>query len=362
MANDNSISEETLMVNSSNLTEECNKWTQNVSSVGLSSIDVSGTFSALTDLGIGTSYFTSLKTALERADKLATNISKLIDMSATDQEEVDDKSASDASSNSYGNATYDRSNSNNSSSGGSAVASVSESDTGSYTADNTDSNTSIKSENETLESTLDDIEEAELVAAFQSIVDESSILEITDLEDYTHIKDLLLESPYLTDDLKEKISSMDENEIITTLSNILVSGELLSDFSKSLITTFDTELKNNYEKATIYDSADSISKVYEYLQKESNFQDQIKEIYFGVSEIEQVDENVITLTRSFVDLLATANNVTYEEILNDPKFQTALLEGMEDINESFHVLSVANEISNDKTSELYSNIIVGDES
>ena len=335
-------SDETLKVNSTNLVDTCNEWKNKVSSIDLSSIDVSSTFSALIDLGIGTSYFSSLQTALTRADKLATNISTLIDMSATDQEEVDDNNAQEASDNSYGNAKYDRDSSSDS--GSSAASSVADSSAGTYTADNSSEDTSINSDNETQENSLDTSEEEEVVTALEELNESKTTIEL--IEEDSVIKNTLLESQYISDDLKEKIATMDENEIKTELSNILESSDLLSDFSKSIIQIFDNDLKNNFEEATVVDSASSISKVYELISKESNFQEQIKEIYLGSTLIEEVDDSVITFTRSYVNLLASTYNVSYEDILNDSKYQEVLLDGIEDIKESFYLISLSNEMSN----------------
>lgn len=359
MANTDSLSDTSVKVNTASLIEACNKWSSDVSGVGLSSIDIASTFSAFTDLGIGTNYFASLKIALERADKLATNISKLIDMSATDQEEADDSSSKKASDNKYGSSQYDRS-SGGSSSDSSAASSVADSSAGDYTSDNTDADLGVNPDNDTQESELDTSDENEIVAALESMFSEDEI-DIESLDDLTVLKEKLLASPNLSDDLKEKISAMDENELLIELTNILASGELVSDFSKTIITIFDNELKEDFENATIYDSAESIAKVYDFLSKDNNFQEKVREIYLGVADYEYVDDNVVELTRSFVDFLAAAKNVSYEDILTDPSYQSDLLEGINELKDSFSIMTVINNLGDDEISLLYSNIIVGDE-
>ena len=354
MANSNANSDTTLLLNSTNLTEACSSWKSKVSGVGLSNIDVSSKFSALIDFGIGANYFSSLKTALERADKLATNISKLIDMVATDQEEIDNKSAEEATENTYGNANYDRKKSSgggSSSSGRAAVAALAATSAGDYTPDNTDKDITIKSENETDKKELDTSEQEEVEVALGSILNENTSTNINVPEESV-IKTTILESQYISEDLKEIIAEMDENEIKTELSNIL-KGSLASDFSKTIIKIFDNDLKEHFKNATVYDSADSISKIYDFISRDNNFQQELKELYLGVSEIEAVDLNSIMLTRSFVDSLAATNNVSYEDILNDSKYQPILLEGIENLKESFYLLSLSKEMENKITTKTY---------
>jgi hypothetical protein len=197
-------------------------------------------------------------------------------MSATDQEEADDSSSKKASDNKYGSSQYDRS-SGGSSSGSSAASSVADSSAGDYTSDNTDADLGVNPDNDTQESELDTSDENEIVAALESMFSEDEI-DIESLDDLTVLKEKLLASPNLSDDLKEKISAMDENELLTELTNILASGELVSDFSKTIITIFDNELKEDFENATIYDYAATITKVYDFSSKDNNFQEKVRAI------------------------------------------------------------------------------------
>ena len=353
MANGNADSDTKLKLNSSVLTTACSSWNSTISSVGLSSIDVNSTFSALMDCGVGTSFFPSLSASLKSLDTLTTSISSLISTTVSQQEETDNKAAEEASNNTYGNSTYDRT----SSGGAAAVETVNKTDTGDYDVDNKKNDVSIKEDNKTDSVELDTIEQNELAAALSSIYDEDTPTNWATAEDASVVKEQLLESPNISDDVKEKIAEMDENEVQTTLTNILSSGDTVSDFSKTVISVFDNDLKNNFKNATIYDSADSIAKVFNYISKEKNAQQALKELYFGTSIIDKVDDNVVTFARSFVDLMATANNVSYEDILNDSKYQEDLIEEMEDISKSFFALSTAKDSG--VSSELYSNVIIG---
>ena len=353
MANSNVDSDTKLKVNSSVLITSCSSWNSTISSVGLSSIDVNSTFSALIDCGVGTSFFSSLQASLKSLDSLTNNISSLISTTVSQQEETDNKSAEQASDNKYGSSSYDRT----SSGGTTAVESVTKTDTGSYDVDNKENNVEIKEDNKTDSVELDTNDQNELSVALQSIYDEDTPTNLENDEDVSVIKEKILESPVISDDVKEKIAEMDQNEVKTALTDILASGDTVSDFSKTIISVFDNDLKNNFKNATIYDSANSIAKVYSFLSKKKNAQQALKEIYLGISNIEKVDDNVIVFTRSFVDLMATANNVSYEDILNDSKYQEDLLEEMEDISKSFYALSTAKDSG--LSSELYSNVIIG---
>ena len=351
------LSDEDLVIDTSNLSKSCSEWNSSVLSADLGSLDISGSFRALTNNGVGVSYIDSLQNALKKSEKLAINITNLISSSVADQETADSSGQKKSYSQSY--STYYGSGSSSSSSGGSYNNSV---DTGSYESDNSGSDLTINTttppdeEQPNLEFTDDD--KVKIVEEFQSIFDGELFDYLFDTNFASKIKEKMLSTPNLSDDLKMKISSMDQNEIQTYLKNIYVSGSTISDFSKIIVTIFDNDLKTNFKNATIYDSAESIRSVYSFLSKQSNYQDLISEIYFGTSHIEKVDESVIYFTRNFIDTLATASNDYYENVLNDSKYSKVLLEEIKDLSNTFAIIDGANRIDSKTASNLYSNIII----
>lgn len=368
MANSNidssQLSDVELSVNASGLIDACSKWNSDVLNADLGSIDISGSFSSLTQNGVGVGYVESLKNALQKSDKLALNISKLVSTTADDQYSADTKAASYSGSNSYasysggrksgGYSAEDSSSAVVASSGASSGAV----DTGSYEADNTNSNLEIKQDADTKVAELSNEENVEMVNEFKSIIDGNVFDYLFNTNYSSKIKEQLLSSPKLSDDLKPKIATMDENEIQVLLKDMCISGEAISDFSKIIITIYDNDLRNNFKGATVFDSAKSISDVYSFLAKQSNYQNLLKELYFGTSLIDNVDDNVIVFTRNFVDTLATASNVSYEDILNDEKYKESLLFEVKDLATSFGVMDAANKAGADIASKLYSNIVI----
>lgn len=351
------LSDEDLVIDTSNLSKSCSEWNSSVLSADLGSLDISGSFRALTNNGVGVSYIDSLQNALKKSDKLAINITNLISSSVADQETADSSGQKRSYSQSY--STYYGSGSSSSSSGGSYNNSV---DTGSYESDNSGSDLTINTttppdeEQPDLEFTDDD--KVKIVEEFQSIFDGEIYDYLFDIDNASKVKEKLLNSPNLSDELKAKIMNMDQNEIQTDLKNIYVSGSTISDFSKIIVTIFDNDLKTNYKNATVFDSAESIREVYSFLSKQSNYQDLIKEIYFGTSDIEKVDEYVIAFTRDFIDTLATASNVSYEDILNNIKYELTLKIEIKDLSNTFGVIDGAYDMDESTSSTLYSNIII----
>ena len=345
-----------IKINSEAIASACSEFDSKVKSVNLSGFDL-GPFSALSECGIGTGYLSSLKNALERVDKLSSNLAKLIESTAYAQEDRDNAGAKAAGNNSYGNASYDRGGGGGSSSGDDAVGAVSGIDPGSTTIGKPKEKVEINKGKNEKQIELETSEEVELVEALQSIKPET-LANWDDRDSISKIKKELLKSPNLSDDLKEKIANMDENELKVALSDVFASGKTISDFSRVIISIFDEDLKNDFKNATIYDSADKIKNVLDYVSKQKDFQNEIKEIYLGASENKDVDEHAIILVRSYVDLLATTNNVSYEDILNDSKYQSTLLEDIEDLKDTFYVLSITKDGNNNTKSELSSSILL----
>lgn len=351
----NGLSDTELVVDSSGLSDVCSKWSSDIASADLGSIDVSGSFSALTQNGIGVGYIESLQNALKSSDRLALSISKLISSAAEDQTNADksgtNKSNTSGSVRTTGGGTSGSRGTRGSNSGTTVT-------TASTQANNSTADTNINTGADNKKVELEQKDQITLVTNLQSIIDGSIYDYLFDTNYASKIKETLLSSPKLSDDLKQKISQMDQNELQVQLKNIYVSGESVSDFSKIIVTIFDSDLKNSSYNSKISDSAKNIADVYTFIAKQSNYQEQLKEVYFGTSQISKVDDNVVLFTRSFVDTLATASNVSYENILNDSKYQESLLIEIEDLSNTFAVIDAAKTEGSSTYDKLYSNLII----
>lgn len=203
---------------------------------------------------------------------------------------------------------------------------------------------------------LEEKETIELVSSLQSIFEEDASNFIFDDSYADEIKKVLLTLPNISKDLKDKILEMDEKELQVLLRDMCVSGKSVSDFSKIIVTIFETDLKNNYNKK-LSECADSIADVYRTLAKQDNFQEELKNIYNGNIGNEIASE-VIVFTRDFVDTLAVSSNVSSDDILRNPKYGDTLLVEIKDLSNTLSIINEAENLGKKTAAALYSNIIV----
>ena len=161
------------------------------------------------------------------------------------------------------------------------------------------------------------------------------------------IKQMLLESPYVPQELKAIIMDLDSSVVRLLLEYILKGNSpeifdlntlnlgiiysCLDDVAKNNNLTID-ELINNSKNAQIlkeglsqFDDVIDLIKGWEELSNE-DFQEQLSAFYYGdVSE--EFPTHDITTTRNYVDYLADACDVSYEELLTDNSYAETLKEG-----------------------------------
>ena len=356
MANNSSqLSDSDYSINANQLSEDTDNWNNAVNSTNIGSINVTSVFAPLIQNGVGSGYFSSLDSALKKSDRLALNISNLIATTASEQTSAD-TSAAQASSNIRTAASAARS-SGGSSSGGSTKYSTS---TASYDVSNTGSDLEVKTDADDAkkEVQLTDEEEIKMLEELQSIFDNELFAMLFETDDASKLKEKLLNSPNISADLKEKISSMDQNEIQTKIKDMCIEGKTVSNFSKIIITIYDNDLKKNFENATIFDSSDSIAEVYKFLAKAENPQESLSALYEGESIIDKVDDNVVNFTRNFVDTLATAANVDYKDILSKEEYKSTLAEEIKDLSNTYSLIDSLKSKDEKYANSLYQNIII----
>ena len=351
--NNSQLSSQDLMMGTSALTDLSTEWNNKILNSGLSSLNISGTFSALTGQGVGVSYIQSLENAIKKAEQNAMNISKIISTTAAEQEAADRKSAEESSKKPYssygGNNNSGGNNGGNNNSGGN--------NGGNYSGkDNPDTN--IDSKDETEKQKLTEEEQVKLVETFQELFNGDLFNALFNKDFASKVKELLLASPNISENLKQILLKMDQNEIQVMLRDMYLSGTQFSGFSKLIVTVFDNNLKERDGNATIYDVAENISEVYSDLSTKENVQEELHEIYNGSAPIDEVDDETIFFTRDFIDTLAETSRTTPEEIFNTPDYNEALLLEVKDLANTFAILRGAKDSDSKITSKLYSNIIV----
>ena len=344
----NQLSDKDLVIGTSQLSELSSKWSSGILNTGLSSLNIKGAFSALTGQGIGTSYITSLENAIKQAEEKTLNISKLIGSTAMEQVETDEKNAASSDDNGYGT-----NNNNNNYSGNTSFSN----NTGSYSG-NSNPQANIDPGQETQKKELSEEEQIKVVSEFVSIFNGILADNLFDDNAASKIKEQLLASPNISKETKEIITAMEPKTIQVNLQNILLSGETTSGFSKLVITIFDQRLKHNNEKATIFDVSDNISKTYSKLASKEDVQEDLHNIYNGIMADNEADENVVNITRDFIDTLSVAHDVSYEDILSNAKYKEELSAGVKDLANTMAIINGAKGKDSTVTSKLYSNIIV----
>lgn len=361
MANNNSqLSDSDYSINANQLSEDTANWNNAVNSTNIGSINVTSVFAPLIQNGVGSGYFSSLDSALKKSDRLALNISNLIATTASEQTSAD-TSAAQASSNIRTAASAARSSGGSSGGGSSSGGSTNYStSTASYDVSNTGSDLEVKTdaEDSKKEVQLTDEEEIKMLEELQSILDNELFAMLFETDDASKLKEKLLNSPNISADLKEKISSMDQNEIQTKIKDMCIEGKTVSNFSKIIITIYDNDLKKNFENATIFDSSDSIAEVYKFLAKAENPQESLSALYSGESIIDKVDDNVVNFTRNFVDTLATAANVDYKDILTNEEYKATLAEEIKDLSNTYSLIDSLKSKDEKYANSLYQNIII----
>ena len=198
------------------------------------------------------------------------------------------------------------------------------------------------------ELSLDDVYGAigELVSLAE--MDEKTLDEMLMDDSYSDkIKELVLNSPYISQEFKDVILDLDSSVVRVLLEYILngnspeifdintlnlgIVYSIFEDTAEEYGITVDELLSDpKYtdvlkDKLTSFGSVIDLVKGWEELSNE-DFQEQLKSFYYGDVSEEFPDED-ITTTRSYVDYLAQACDVYYEDLLNDASYAETLKEG-----------------------------------
>lgn len=341
MENSSGLSDTTIVLNTDEIRNVCSIWNSAASKANLGSFDVKGAFAPLVENGIAVGYVDSLDKALKSVEGMVTKLSSLISTNTDTQEEIDLTTKSKATGGR--NGRYSSGSGGGYDSTGAYSGAGSPIDTSQYDVKDTDSDLNIVKEFDDLIAKLDENEKLDLMTSLYSILAEDTQKYLYEDKYKTLLKQQILASPNINADLKKIISQMDENEVQVMMRKILVDNAEVSDFSQMVISIYDNEFKQEFKGATPADSFDSIARVYSYLAKEKDIQSYISKIYFG--EYSSVDDYTIVFTRTLIDTLSEKAGISYEELLSDSRYSSALKEASADIAKSFTTLSINNKVS-----------------
>lgn len=300
------LSDITLSIDFEQLDSICNTWASKVQSLDISAIDVVGTFSPLTTVGVAVGYIPSLKNALQKAEELVLTTTKTLLITTDEQKTTDTEITQKNTTTSNGGNYYAGSSGGTHESGENRVTHKPSTDVDN-TKEKVDINTAFKNE----VSKLDRNSFIGLMAALSNIT--SNFVQYLTNTDYaTELKKSLLASPNLTDDLKKKILEMNGEEIQVTLMSIL-KEQKISLFSKDIITIYLNNKDNLYNQNKFFDDVSTFKKVIDDLIKEDNLSEEMLKIYDGDSSIEDEKRDFV---KTIVDKLSNDNSMSYEELLS----------------------------------------------
>lgn len=373
MDNDENIeelSEETLVVKSDGINDVCSNWSSSISSLNLGSINVAGTFAPLTENGIATGLIPSLAEAIKKLESSSQEISGTITSLVEEQQDIDTRGESDASNRTAFNTTG----------GGGTRGSNSTVETSYDETENNELVEDFKNENENVE--MDDEEAIGAAASLEKLRtefddeimkldDDSQIGFINDLinisgrslsellydEKYSqYLKEKVLNSVYLTDDLKNIIAQMDENEVQVCIKNMLTNGDAITDFSKIVLTVFESSLNSNTSDYLSSQKADELFSSLSNIS-EDRVQEGLSNLYMGNVD-DSVSNEVIYFTRNYIDVLATAENTTSEDILSNSKYKETLDVCTKDLKKTFSYLKASNGLGQEVSKDLCSKLMI----
>lgn len=357
------LSDVTLEVDTSNLKSVCQEWESKITSIDLSSIDVTSIFAPLTNSSIGTAYIPSLKTALDKVESMILSTSRAIKEAANSQEEVDDqykkrnKSYSDYSDDGKKDDKKDDDKDDD--------KNDDKQNEDEETKDNDKEDLKVNTDFVSRIEKLDSDSYISFMTALGSISNGELLAYVVDTKYASKLKQALLSSPNISEDLKKIISEMDENELQVTLQSILTNEKILSDYSKSIIYTYTEELAKSTnidvlkvsKEAQFFNNVDDFFNTIDALVKSDNLQDNLLTIYDGSSPVTSLSEESTNFVRIAVDKLSEKENVKYDELLTNKAHLNTIKESLTDLSKSLAYFRTVNTMGIEAAQLLLSNAL-----
>ena len=202
---------------------------------------------------------------------------------------------------------------------------------------------------------------------------------LEDDENSDRIKEMLLKSPFVPQAFKEIIADLDSSIVRLLLDYILKGNSpevfdlntlnlgivysILEETAKENGISVQELLSNpKYtdllrDKLGSFDNVIDLIKGWEDLSNE-DFQDQLKSFYYGDVSNEFPDEDILT-TRAYVDYLAEACDVYYEDLLNDASYAETLKEGAVQFGKALTFFKASSFFTDDGMRSNVSNMLNG---
>lgn len=318
-----SLSEKEIFLNVSSITDLCFTWNSRITSLNLTAERVASDFKVLTSYGIVENYITNLSTAVNFLTQNVNQVSQKINDTKEQQVIVDNSYSEYKSSDNYNYSTDSVNNS--------------------YTGTNTSVNNNTLDANVNHESNLGTLNYQDyfgLSSSLSSIVSNSNIsLEelIATVDNASMIKEELLKSFGLSDELKTIITAMEPEVLLIALKALYANGALempdssvvqylyyylerVASLNNISLSSLITDTNN---KDLLYNSINYYNDAVEHFNKISNngiifIRSDLLRIYDG-DNIGNMNSEVVNSVRSVIDIMASSSNSSYEYLLNNGK-------------------------------------------
>lgn len=339
------LSDKTVVIDFSELLNSCETLKSRVLSSDMNSFDATKSFKSFIDNGIGTSYFSSLNKALKDLEETTLSVNNIIATAIKEQSSLDEAGTKKSKEDKYTPPGSTSGSQNNNKT------------TTNHTKIKGKVNIVKDNKNEELDkNSLPESEVVKVLSEFHNIYNGDIYDALYNDKSAENVKKVLLKSPNLSDDLKDKISKLDDSKLQEMIKKPYLSAQMMSNFSKAVITSFDNDLKSN-GKENLFDISKNASKVYTNVAKSKDPQKELYKLYCGDSSLKDVDDSTIEFTRKVVDIIATAANVSYEDVLTSSDYKETISIEMKNIADAFAVIYGSTSEGKEVTDSLYSNIV-----
>ena len=336
------LSDKEIFLNVSSISDLCSSWNSRVNALNLTADRVNSDFSTFVSYGILENYIKCLATAINSLTATISQVNTQINNTKNNQVDVDyqysggnnnsgtnyNGSNSSGGSNNYGGSNYTSSGGNHS---------------------NTSSNTSVNNNNHntnigvgsstTPVNGITDNDYLGISTELFSIATSTNTLLgnlLSDEKQATVIKEKLLASVNISDELKNVITSMEPEVLRQTLKSMYSNGLLKDSMSSDSISYLYKYLEkvaalneisvselitNSTHKELLYSSINDYNAAVGHLDKLANnsiiaVRNNLLQIYDG-DQIQDLNKNVVDSVRNVLDILSENNDTSYEYLLNN---------------------------------------------
>ena len=352
-SNLSNLSNTTLIVDTDNISTACSEWSNKVLSQDIGSVKVESIYEPLTSEDVATAYIPSLATALSKIESMILSASNQVKAAAEEQADIDNNERNkESGGNSGGNGGNNGGSNGGHNGGNNGGNSIGDTDATNEGAD-IDINTVVSSISE-----LDYTSFIEFMTALGSIVSENLTDYLTKKENASKLKELILNSPHISDEFKAKIKDADPETVQTVLQKILSNhNDYVSDTSKNTINRYikSKEYSADLTKADKYkdllNNADTLFTEMNSVVTKDNLMENVKSIYYGQSDL---SDDTTDLVRSLVDELEEEKNISYTELLGNSSNEEIVKEAMEGLSKTLAYFRTVNTLDSSVSASIIS--------